>query len=250
MDDALGMHQHLYPRRIDIKEPAGLDHLQPLIDQGRGIDRDLPPHGPGRVLQGILRPHILKLLLRPAPERPAGSGKPDLVNAVSGFTVQGLEDGAVLAVHRKDGNTLLSRKLHDQVPCRDQRLLIGQSNLLSRFDRGHSRPDAHHPHDRGHEILVTLHRSHLENSVHPGQDLHIQISHTHAQILRSLLIPHDCLLRSKLPDLLLHQSNTPPGTERHDLNISLLPRHIQCLLSDRSGRTQYRNFFQSASSLC
>src|SRR5215831_20796696 len=51
MDDALRVDDDLDALHFHAKKPMRLDHLQPLIEQSRGIDCDLRPHVPGRMLQ-------------------------------------------------------------------------------------------------------------------------------------------------------------------------------------------------------
>ena len=52
----------------DIVEPARLDDLQALVGEGRGVDRDLGAHAPGRVAERLLRRD------RGEVPRPAGRG--------------------------------------------------------------------------------------------------------------------------------------------------------------------------------
>jgi hypothetical protein len=51
--DGLRVHEHLDAVRVHPEEPARLDDLEPLVHEGRGVDRDLAAHVPGRVLQGL-----------------------------------------------------------------------------------------------------------------------------------------------------------------------------------------------------
>ena len=46
MNHALRVHHDLNQRGPGIEQPAGLDHLQPLVHHGGGIHRDLAPHVP------------------------------------------------------------------------------------------------------------------------------------------------------------------------------------------------------------
>ncbi len=67
------------------EQPVRLDDLEPLVHQRRRVDRDLPPHPPGRMLQRLVRRHVLERLDRLAAERTAGRGQDeprDLVAAV------------------------------------------------------------------------------------------------------------------------------------------------------------------------
>jgi hypothetical protein len=57
------------------EEEMGLDQLQPLVGEGRRVDRDLRPHAPGRMGQRIGPGHGGELLLRPAAKRAARGGE-------------------------------------------------------------------------------------------------------------------------------------------------------------------------------
>ena len=48
------VHDDLDPVEGDAEEQVRLDHLEPLVDQGRGVDRDDRAHVPGRVGQRLL----------------------------------------------------------------------------------------------------------------------------------------------------------------------------------------------------
>ena len=100
------MDEDIDLRRGNIEEPFGFHHLESLVDQSGGIDGDLLPHSPGGVFEGVFRAYVPEALCRPAPERTAGGCEPDFVYAVSRLAVQGLEDGAVLAVNGEDRNAL------------------------------------------------------------------------------------------------------------------------------------------------
>ncbi len=59
----------------DAEEPAGLDHLQALVHEGGGVDRDLRPHAPGRVGEGLLARDAVEALARAVAEGAAGGGE-------------------------------------------------------------------------------------------------------------------------------------------------------------------------------
>ena len=55
VDHRLPVHHHLDRVEADPEQQVGLDHLQALVDQRRGVDRDDRPHVPGGVGQRLLR---------------------------------------------------------------------------------------------------------------------------------------------------------------------------------------------------
>ena len=146
MNDALGLHDHLYLIHIHLKQPLCLNDFQPFIHHGRGIYGNLLPHGPVGMLQGILHLDIQQFLFRLSSERPSGSCQKNLVYGLVLISLQGLEDRAVLAVHRKDGYVLFGGQRHDNMSCRNQRFLVGKRNVFPRLDRLNGRPNAYHPH--------------------------------------------------------------------------------------------------------
>ena len=72
VDDALRMDDDVDRVVPDIVQPVRLDHLQALVGEGRGVDRDLGAHRPRRVAQGLLRRDRGER--RPASRR--GTGRP------------------------------------------------------------------------------------------------------------------------------------------------------------------------------
>ena len=61
--------------RRHAEQPVRLDHLEALVHQRRRIDRDLPPHPPGRMLQRVGRGHVSSALDAARPR----NGPPDAV---------------------------------------------------------------------------------------------------------------------------------------------------------------------------
>jgi hypothetical protein len=57
MNDALGMHGNVNPVGRDTEQPGGFDDFESLIHQRGGVNRDLPAHLPGGVIQGLSGSH-------------------------------------------------------------------------------------------------------------------------------------------------------------------------------------------------
>lgn len=55
VDDALRVDDDIHALHWDIKEPAGLDHFEALVEKGCGVDGDLAAHVPGGVFEGLCR---------------------------------------------------------------------------------------------------------------------------------------------------------------------------------------------------
>ena len=58
-----------------------LDHLEPLVCERRGVDRDLRAHRPRRVRERLLRGHVGELVACPPAERPAARRQHDALAA-------------------------------------------------------------------------------------------------------------------------------------------------------------------------
>ena len=54
VDDRLRVDHDVDAVEREVEEQVRLDHLQPLVDQGRGVDRDDRAHVPGRVRERLL----------------------------------------------------------------------------------------------------------------------------------------------------------------------------------------------------
>ena len=118
------------------EQPVRLDHLEPLVHQRRRIDRDLPAHPPGRMLQRVGRRSPLRV---PTPARPR-NGPPEAVRiepphlgAVA--AVQALVDGVVLAVDRQDRDAAPARRLGDDAAGHHEHFLVGERDRLAVLDR-------------------------------------------------------------------------------------------------------------------
>ncbi len=148
MHQRLRMHQHADGIGRQREQVVGLDHLQPLVHQGGGIDRDLRPHRPFRVHHRLRRGHRGQRRARPAAERAAGGGQGDPRRRVA--VGQALEDRVVLAVDRDDGRRICVRLAHQQLARQHQRFLVGQQQALARARGGQRRGQPGGADDRGH----------------------------------------------------------------------------------------------------
>ena len=86
----------------DAEEQVRLDHLEPLVDQGRGVDRDDRSHRPGRVGERLLGGDVGSSLGVPAAERAAAGGEHQPADLVGAAAAQALGQRAVLGVDRDD----------------------------------------------------------------------------------------------------------------------------------------------------
>ena len=243
MDDAFRLHHHVDPVHRHIEEPARLHDLQTFVDHGGGIHGDLGTHDPVGMPEGLFHRHMLQLFLLPPAEGPAGGCDQQTADGFSVLPVQGLENGTVFTVHRQDPYLIFLCQTGDQMACRHHGLLVGQGDVLAGFDGFDGRTYADHPHDGCHQDFGFGHGGKLQQTVHPGNHLHIQIRHPFTQIPGTFFIPYRDQSGMKFPCLLLQFFDVGAGADPEDFDVPVVPHHLQCLGSDGTRRSEYRNFF-------
>ena len=130
-----------------------LDQFEALVHQRRGIDRDLRPHDPGRMLERLLHRHFAQLLQRPGAERPAGGGQDDATHFFAPARHQRLEDRVVLGIDRQDCRAGGGRAAHEQGAGTDQAFLVGERDRRAAFGRSECRLQARGAGDRRHDPI-------------------------------------------------------------------------------------------------
>ena len=127
------------------------------------------------MFQGVLHLNILKFRPVFSPEGTAGGCDENLLNSTPVFPVKGLENGAVLAVHRKDLNTHPLCQRHDDMARRHQRFLICQGDVFSGFDGLDRGKNTYHSHNGRHQDIRLGQRGNLDETVHSCHDADIHI---------------------------------------------------------------------------
>src|SRR5690606_37622351 len=102
VDIRLRVHDDLNAVEGNVVQQVRLDHLQTLVDEGRGVDRDHRAHGPGGVGEGVVDGDVGQLGAGPAAEGTAGGGDHQLADVGAGAGGERLEQRRVLGVHRDD----------------------------------------------------------------------------------------------------------------------------------------------------
>ena len=107
-----------------------LDHLEALVHQRRGVDRDLAAHRPRRVLERLLDGDVLQLGARAAAERAAGGGQrragrpcPARSPAISWCSAECSESTGMSCA------PVASAQRHHQLAADDERLLVGERDV-------------------------------------------------------------------------------------------------------------------------
>src|SRR5258708_38924800 len=106
MDRGLRMHDHLHSIWRQVEEPARLDHLDALVHQSRGIDRDAPAHLPRRMCECLLNSNAPKGRFWSMQKGTAGSSEPDCGDFVHAAATHALMYSVMFAVDRQQGLAL------------------------------------------------------------------------------------------------------------------------------------------------
>ena len=132
--DALRVDHDVDLRRVQVEQPARLDHFKALVQQRRRVDSDLV--GPGSCQHNP--PHGLARL--------AG---------------QALMDRHMLRVERKDRGPGTARLLQDELAGGDEHLLVCERHLRAAVERRNDRLQAQTA-DQGSDHQVARLRGHLD----------------------------------------------------------------------------------------
>ena len=134
--DRLRVDHHLDRVVGDPEELVGLDDLEALVHQGRGVDGDLGSHRPGRVGERLSHADRGQILSWTAPEGSTRRGEDQSSDVALVAGPQALVEGAVLRIDRDDlGAGGPSRPLHHRC-AGDQRLLVGECESTAGLERG------------------------------------------------------------------------------------------------------------------
>ncbi len=102
--ERLRMDDHFDALVRQVEQMMGFDDLEPFVHEGGGVDRDLLPHGPGGMGQGLLPGDRGQVRRRPAPEGSAGRSDHQRVDRPSAGSRHQLEERRVLGIDRQDGD--------------------------------------------------------------------------------------------------------------------------------------------------
>lgn len=102
VDNGLRVHGDVDKRRRDVEQQGGLNELETLVHQRRGVQRVHLPHRPRRVRRRLLRRDVPHLLAGAAAKRPARGGEHEARDLATVPGAQALGHGRVLGVHGHD----------------------------------------------------------------------------------------------------------------------------------------------------
>ena len=188
--------------------------------------------------------HTLQLSGGLAVERAAGARQQDTAYLPPvAAALQALKYSGVFTVHRDDLRTVFGSGSHDQLTGADQRLLIGQGDAFPLPDGGQRRRKTHAAHDGGDKGIRLLRSGGGQKSLLPCQHLNVHVGQALTQHTGGIRVIHRRKARPELPRLLLQKVDIRMGGQcRH--GKAQLPGHLQCLPSDRAGRSQKGDGFR------
>ena len=133
------MDQDGYPVVFDVEQMMGLDHLQPFVEEGGGVDGYPGPHVPGRVGQGLVWRHPGQRVRGSAPERATGGGQDQTCHRFRLLAGEALKQGRMLAVDRDQLAAVLGQRPLHHRPTGHETLLVGQRHAVPALQTGHRR---------------------------------------------------------------------------------------------------------------
>ena len=154
MNDALRMDDDRDALGGKIEQPARLDYFEPLVHQGRGIDRDLVAHPPGGMVERLGDGYRREAIGRQAQKRAARRGQNDALERGAAASFQALENRVMLAIDRQQAYAAFAHRGRHHLARNNQHFLVGERDILARRDRGQGgteseRADQGRNHDRG-----------------------------------------------------------------------------------------------------
>ena len=226
MYHGLGVHDHLDRRVGQPEQEVRLDHLERLVDQRRGIHRDLLAHFPRGVLQRLDHRRTGESLRRPGPERPARRREDEAGELTGPAAGDALQHGAVLGIDGHDLPAPHACGLGDELSRHHERFLVGERHALAGAQRGERRLEARRADDR------------------VDDDPHVRVRRRFDQAAGSTLVsrfpvpgihePH--VRRPPFRGLILEQLRVRVRGQRHHAEpLALAPQHLQGGRADRSG---------------
>ena len=237
--DRLRVQHHVDPFGGHVEEPAGLDDLETLVHERRGVDGDLGAHRPLGMAQRLFRRDVGERLARYVAQRAARAGD-DEPPRCRAFAREALEYGRMLRVDRQDRSPVFGRHAHDVFAAHHERLLVGQGQFLAgaeRRDRGGEARIAHQGIDHD---LGAAGRRDLGHGLLAGVDLGVGVGQRVAQRGIAVLVGDDDRVGIEFAGLLCEQ--LPAAARREDAGFEefgILAHDVERLHADRARGTQY-----------
>eukprot|EP00968_Pinguiococcus_pyrenoidosus_P021137 scaffold2679_cov251-Pinguiococcus_pyrenoidosus.AAC.9 len=195
------------------------------------------------MLERVGHGDLVKVRGVPVPERAPRRREDDLAEAVGRQALHALKDGAVLGVGGDHVHPRLLQQRQDHRPARDERLLVGQGDVLAGLDGSHRGDEAGTAHDARDHRIRGGHRRHRHRALLASQErghlLHLALLAKAAQLRDLLRVLDGHHLRPELLDLVRQQLQVAACRQAHDAEvIRPLPHDVQRLRADGASAAQ------------
>jgi hypothetical protein len=148
VDDRLRVDGDLDPLVRHAEQEVGLDHLEPLVHQRGGVDRDLGAHRPGGMGERLLGRDGGQVGGGEAAKRAARGGDHQRLDGLRRGVAEALPERRMLAVDRHDRAVRSLRRGRHQRPAGDQALLVRQGQVGAGLERRQGRSEPGRTDDR------------------------------------------------------------------------------------------------------
>ena len=252
MDGALRLDHHADLVVGHVEQMMRLDDLQALVHKRGGVDGDLRPHVPSRMVQRLSRRDALKIGTLPAAERAAGGRHPQTGDLSLGLAEQALVNGTVLGIdghertrrahrRRRAGRATplihLRRQRHDQIAAHHQALLVRQRKDLARAQRFIACAQAGGAHQRVDDHIRLGQARQIDHGIHAeapytlGTGLFAHLGRD--GLVGEALIAHGEVAHVMGARLFEHVAYARVHRQADDLKlVGMLPNHVDRLRSD------------------
>src|SRR5712671_5106347 len=211
------------------------DHLERLVGEGGAVDRNLAPHLPGWMTERVLHGGGRQSLRAPATKGAARRREDDAAHGRRRMPGDALKDRAVLAVHRNDFARSGRANLPHQISRDDERLLVGERDTLSFFERGERCVQASGTNDRIQHDVHIIAGSGCDQGISPALPGTVGVG---------LGFHHSDEGGRKLARLLPEKRGVAVGGESSDAeSLPLTVQYPQRGRTDRARRAKHRHPF-------
>ena len=191
---------------------------------------------------GALGRDVLRLIERPAAERPAGAGEQDAPELALIAPRHGLKDRRMFGIDREDLRAAARRLRHDDFARAHERFLVCERDAPLLMNGGKRRAKAHAAGNAGHDAVRPIDRGGGDKGLLPFADLDIRVRKAPPELLCRGGVHNGDILRMELPRLLLEPVHIPPRRKREHGNTKTAGC-LSSLPSDGAGGTQNGNCF-------
>ena len=158
MHDRLRMDEDVDRIRRHPEEVMGFDDLETFVHHGRGVDRNLVAHFPGRMRERVGDGDVSERCEIAPQKWSARRREHDPLHLGVTAAAKGLMHGVVLGVDGKDFAAVLRRGARHDVAGGDEHFLVGDTDAFARFERRVNRRNAGGSDDGGDDRIRTRQR--------------------------------------------------------------------------------------------